>query len=350
MGQFFLHVKLAGKQTLLNKGSLFWMFIYPILLVTMMALAFRGVGSGLEPIRAAIEPGHPDEAVLLRLELIVPDVLEWEEAHEALERGEVSGIFRADGSLLVGENNLEARILSDVAAELARARTAAGLGIRPDFSKSPIRLGDQPSDLLFGIISMTLAMFSLYSYFSGLVMTEHLQANQSPLAARLSTTPLSRPSYLAAGLLINTALSFFEMILLTLYLRYAWRLDYWVDGPRTWLLLFTASLFGITLGLLVGASVTWSTRAKIPLGIAVTLVLGGLGGMMGADLRLLVDRHAPWLNRYNPVNVIGRLLYRLNALNTSRGYGTGLLALLAASLLFFATSLLFLRRRPFRSL
>ena len=80
------------------------------------------------------------------------------------------------------------------------------------------------------------------------------------------------------------------------------------------------------------------------------LVLGAFGGMMGAELRLYLDRHLPWLNRGNPVNLIGRLLYRLNALSSTREYTAGILILVFGALVLSLSSLLFLQRRQFKSL
>ncbi len=350
MGQFVSHLKIRGKLTLKDKGSLFWVFIYPLLLVTMMAVAFRGVGLKMEPIRTAAETGSPYTAYLQEIDMLDLAVMEPQEAYRALEAKEVTGIFRADGRLLVRESSAGARILSEIGTELKRAEAAGRLGLQPDFSKDPLPVGQQDTDLLMGILSMTVAMFSLYSYFSGIGMIDHLQANLSPLAARLSTTPLSRPSFMAAGTLINILLSFLEMVLLTLYLKYVWGINFLADLPRSLLLLLVACFFGIAAGLFVGASNKWPTKAKVPLGIGVMLVLGAFGGMMGVDLRLFLDRHAPWLNRCNPINLVGRLLYRLNALSSTREYTTGVLALAAAALLLWFASLLFLRRRQYKSL
>lgn len=350
MGQFFSHLGTLGKLTLKDKSSLFWLFIYPVLLVTMMAVAFGSGTFTLEPIPAAAETGCPYTAYLQEIDMLDLRVMEPEEASQALAAKELTGVFRADGSLLVRGNSTEAGILSEIGTELRRAGAAGHLGIFPDYSRDYLTVNQQETDLVIGILAMTVAMFSLYSYFSGIGMIDRLQANLSPLAARFSTTPLSRPSYLAAGTLINTLLSFCEMIFLILYLKLVWGHDFLADLPRTLLLLLVAVFFGITLGLFVGASNRWPTKAKIPLGIAVMLVLGGFGGMMGIDLRLFMDRHLPWLNRYNPVNLIGRLLYRLNALSSTREYTEGILFLLAGALVLGALSLLFLRRRQFKSL
>lgn len=76
-------------------------------------------------------------------------------------------------------------------------------------------------------------------------MTETMQANLSPLAARLSVTPISSASYLAAGTVINTILTFLESVALLLYSKFVWNADLLVDAPRSLLLLITLAYVAI---------------------------------------------------------------------------------------------------------
>ncbi len=350
MKQFLSHVKLLGTLTLKDKSSLFWAFIYPLLLVTMMALAFRGIGTDMQAVKAAVDPGHPYKEALQSLDMLDLSVLEGPAADQALRAKEVEGVFRGDGSLLVRGNSVNATILSEIGREIKRQEAAFQLGHFPDFSQAYVLVDNQETGLLLSILCATVGMFSLYSYFAGVGMIENIQGNLSPLAARLAVSPLQKLSYLTAGTLVNSFLAFLESVLLLVYLKYVWSANLLVDLPRTLLLLFLAGLFGLTLGLFAGSSNKLPVMGKVVMGIAVMLVLGAFGGMMGNDLRLFLDRHAPWLNRYNPISLISRLLYRLNGLGSTQEYLTGLLLLLAASLLLFSLSYLLVRRQKYRSL
>ena len=110
--------------------------------------------------------------------------------------------------------------------------------------------------MLVSILCVTVGMFSLYSYFAGITMTETMQANLSPLAARLSVTPISSASYLAAGTVINTILTFLESVALLLYSKFVWNADLLVDAPRSLLLLITLAYVAIfpVLALFMGGS------------------------------------------------------------------------------------------------
>ncbi|HZK29488.1 MAG TPA: ABC transporter permease [Clostridia bacterium] len=350
MKQFISHAKILGKLTLKDPASLFWTIIYPILLVTMMAVGFSGIKTDLEPISVAVEVGHPYQQIFSTISILAPSVMDADNASQALSENRVEGFYRADGTLLVGENNSNATILSGIGTDVKRAQTASRLGHLPDYAHSFVVSGDQKSDMLVSILCVTIGMLSLYSYFAGITMTENMQANLSPLAARLSVTPISRFSYLTAGTGINTVLTFLESLALLLYLKFVWKADFLVDAPRSLLLLFVAGLFGITLGLFVGSSNRWPAKVKVPLGISVTLTLGAMGGMMGSGLRVFIDKAVPWLNDYNPVSVIGRLLYRLNVLDTRKGYTQGVITLACGAVFLFVASLFFMRKRRFKSL
>ncbi len=350
MKQFLAQAKLLGTLTVKDKSSLFWAFLYPILLVTMMMLAFRGIGTGMEPVKAAVETGHPYVEILRSLDQLDLSVLEGPEAGQALRAKAVDGVFLKEGSLLVRGEGLNATILQEIGNEIKRQEAAARLGRFPDPGGTHVTLANQESGLLQSILCATVGMFSLYSFFAGLGMIERVQANLSPLAARLAISPLSKLSYLTAGTLVNTILAFLESTLLLIYLKYAWSVNLLTDLPRTLLLLFLAGLFGLCLGLFAASSNKLPSMGKTVVGIAVLLLLGAFGGMMGNDLRLFLDRQAPWLNRYNPVSLISRLLYRLNALGSTREYLTGVLLLLAASILLFSLAFALVRKASYRSL
>lgn len=350
MKQFLQHLKTLGTLTLKDKGSLFWVFFYPLILITLMALTFGGIQSSMEPVKVAVEKGHPWKIAFFQMDILDPVEMEEQSALESLQERDVWGVFLSDKSLVVAESSAQSSVLFEIASELQRNEKAMRLGVRPDYSKDFVRTADQETDMMLSILSVTVGMFSLYAYFSGIGMVDHIQANLSPLAARLAVTPLSRGSYLLAGTAINTFLSLAESVVLLLYLKWVWGVNFLVDAPRSLFLLLVAGLLGLTVGLFIGASNRWPMKVKIPLGIILMLVLGAFGGMMSTELRVFFDRHLPILNRVNPIHIIGRELYRLNALRMTDGYALSVLSLFLAALFLFGAALFFMRPRPFRSL
>lgn len=351
MKRFFSHLALNIKMTLKDKGSLFWSFIYPILLLTLMAVAFSGLQTERKRIAVAVEPGHPFASVLHQLDDIL-DIKDigGDEALESLREKDIDGIYRADGVLLVRGKGMNETILHEIGSELKKVSSVYATGHFLDFTEQYVERGDQEQGMLYVTLSSTLGMFALYGYFAGINIVHHIQANLSPLAARLSTTPISRVSYVSAGIVSGVTTNSLNTIAFVLYLKWVWKVDYLADPGRTLLLILAASVFGISIGLFISASNRWPIKAKVPLGIAVMLLLSAASGMMGPPMRLFIENNLPWLNRYNPINMVSRTLYRLNVLGSTTEFTENVLILFVAGLVLCVASLLFMRKRQFKSL
>jgi hypothetical protein len=80
MKRFFSHMALNVKMSLKDKSTLFWSFIYPILLLSLMAVAFSGIQSEQKSIAVAVEPGHPYADVLRQIDVLDVKDAEGDEA------------------------------------------------------------------------------------------------------------------------------------------------------------------------------------------------------------------------------------------------------------------------------
>jgi ABC-2 type transport system permease protein len=145
-------------------------------------------------------------------------------------------------------------------------------------------------------------------------------------------------------------MSSLQTIGLLFYLKWVWKVDYLADPWRTLLLVLAAGFFGIAVGLFIGASNRWPLKAKVPLGISLMLLLSAASGMMGPPLRLFIEKNLPWLNRYNPVNMISRTIYRLNVLESTKEFSENVVIFFVAGVFLCIASLLFMRKRQFKSL
>jgi len=348
--RFCSHMALNAKMSFKDKSSLFWSFIYPILLLTLMVIAFSGVQTEQKPIAVAVEPGHPFADVFRQIKMLDVKDVNGDEAFTLLRDKDIDGIYRVDGVLLVRGSGVNETILREIGSELTKVSSVYAAGRSLDFTKRYVERGDQKEGMLYVTLSASLGMFALYGYFSGVLIVHHMQANLSPLAARLSTTPISRISYVTAGLVSGVAMSSLQTIGLLFYLKWVWKVDYLADPWRTLLLVLAASFFGIAIGLFIGASNKWPLKAKVPLGVALMLLLSAASGMMGPPMRLFIENKLPWLNRYNPVNMISRTIYRLNVIGSTTEFTENILILFIAGVVLCVASLLFMRKRQFKSL
>src|SRR5699024_544614 len=86
--------------------------------------------------------------------------------------------------------------------------------------------------------------------------------------------------------------------------------------------------------------------------IAVVLIIGlaALSGLMGPALKQVVDDNLSWLNTFNPVARLTDTMYRINFLGNFNDYWYTVIFLAALALVFYAITLVVLRRKQYDSI
>jgi len=110
------------------------------------------------------------------------------------------------------------------------------------------------------------------------------------------------------------------------------------------------NLFGIALGIFIGSSNKKSVNVKTATGIAVTLFLSFLSGMMSPWIKIIIDKNVPIIGRINPISIISNNLYRINILGSTKSVTEGIVILLIYTLLLLFMSYIFLRRKSYDSI
>ena len=89
---------------------------------------------------------------------------------------------------------------------------------------------------------------------------------------------------------------------------------------------------------------------KIGIMIGVSMTLSFLAGLMNADIKNVVDRNAPLLNRLNPAALISDALYCLNVYDAPERYIQDLVILSVMSVLLLAGTFVIIRRERYDSI
>jgi ABC-2 type transport system permease protein len=110
------------------------------------------------------------------------------------------------------------------------------------------------------------------------------------------------------------------------------------------------NLFGVSLGVFIGVSNKKSGNVKTLISIALTLFLSFLSGMMGPDIKVIIDMKFPILGKINPISIITDNLYRVNLLDSTKSVGEGIFLLSVYSIVLISISYVFLRRRNYDSI
>jgi len=239
------------REFLREPEAVFWVFIFPILLAAILALAFRSRPPEALPV--AVVAGPHGEARLAALSArpdLKPRLLTAAEARQALARGQVVLVVSADDPPIYTYDPTQpdsrgARLAADAALQRAAGRTDAFTPGHAELTEPGTRYVDF---LVPGLLGMNLMGTGMWGIGFSLVV-----ARQGNLLKRLVASPARRSHILGAQLLSRLIFLVPEAGALLLF---AW-LVLGVPVHGSFLLLIGVSLLGALafsgLGLLTAA-------------------------------------------------------------------------------------------------
>lgn len=360
-----------------DKTTLFWTIGFPLLLATFFYLGFGGLTDRLEhfePIPVAVVAGGEDATLAGMLEalstgedaVLALEVLPQADARQALEDGRVDGVIdTGDGlSLLCKEAGTTQSILKgildryvQVYATMERIATENPAGLASAMATlmdiggivERVSLSGGSLDFSLQYFYALIAMTCLFGGFTGLAGVTSLQASQSELGARRSITPTGKAVQVCSDFLASMTLAFGEVCLLLLYMQYVLGVQLGRHAGAMLLLCLAGSACGVLLGMLLGALLRVRQAAKDGVLIAVSLTLSFLGGLMYTDMRHIVERTVPILNRINPVSLLVDAFYALDTYGVGQRYWFNFGLLCAIAAVMAVVSILSLRRKQYAS-
>ncbi|NLW78692.1 MAG: ABC transporter permease [Ruminococcaceae bacterium] len=361
-----------------DRGVLFWSIGFPILLATFFFLGFGNLTSRterFEPIPVAVVDSGDDATFATVLEqlgtgddaVLKLEYLPRQQARQALEAGKVDGVIEIAGelSLLFKEEGVRQSILKGILDRYVQVQAtlehiaaqnpeslpeAMATLMDTDSIVKRVSLSGGSLDYSLQYFYALIAMTCLYGGFSGLTSVMMVQATQSPLGARRSITPTRKWVQTSSDFLASLTLTFAEVCLLLLYMRFVLGLHLGSNAGGILLLCLAGCACGVMLGMLLGALPRIGEGGKIGLLIAVSLTLSFLGGLMYTEMRHIVERTVPFLNRINPVSLIVDGFYVLDTYGVGPRFWFDFLLLLGIALVMGVVSVVTLRRRQYASI
>ena len=195
-----------------------------------------------------------------------------------------------------------------------------------------------------------IAMGCLYGCFIGFGAAVSLQANLTALAARRCVTPTHKLKLVFSELISSFLLGYVDVVILLLYLRYGLKLDFNGQMGRMLLICFLGSLIGVSMGIFVGSLGKMKEGAKIGIILGISMICSFLAGLMNGNMKDIVERHAPFINRINPAALISDAFYCINVYDDTVRYHRSLVTLAVMSLVLVVASFLLIRRERYDSI
>lgn len=343
-GQLFWHlVRYRSIQTVRNWSQMFWALAFPIILGTFFALSFGSgdMGEEMEPIPVAVvadEGGaaHAKDFMDLLEQLdgdaIQVSQMEADAAREALRGDEIVGIFdcRRAPSLTVAGTGISQSILKSLMDSYDKDAALIEIIARdhPEKLKEAVAALGRQQDMTedVGVKGRTLDtnvsyFFALIAYaclagaFLGVQASLDGQADLSALGARQSIAPVHKLQMILTDMLVLFCIHFGNVLILTCYIRFVLGIDLGSDVPAIILVEWMGSMIGISIGILVGRISRLEEAGKIGLCVLLTLLPGFLAGLMFGQMKDVIERHCPIVNRINPAAVLSDAFYSISVYN-----------------------------------
>lgn len=356
----------------------FWPFVFPLVLTTAMYFSIGQMKeSDFETIPVAIVTQSTGEEDVFQeyLETMGDDKealinvrpMAEEEAVTALENGDIEGIFysREEPSLTVGGSGLAQSILQMILESYTEGKqTLEDVSkIRPDRMEAAIRqmsdygsvteevsLGGRTTNTTAQFFYAMIGMACLYGCFIGYQSAMDLQANLSALAARRCVSPVHRMRWILSETAVSFGIHFVNMLVLLAYMKYILRLEFAGSYAEMIPVVIIGSMIGVTMGMFITSIGKMGESVKIGIMISVSLALSFLAGLMNADIKNVIDRNVPLLNRINPAALISDALYCLNVYDAPERYMQDMVILFVMCVLLLTGTFLIVRRERYGSI
>ncbi len=343
---FFRHLTYTFKLMLRSKLAMFWTVLYPMLLSGLFFVTFSSVLEGSDAkINIGIEKNNPLHKAVEYIEFFNIVNTEENKADAMLRANTISAFVEADFSLRFSKNGIEQTMIKGVFDELKQSQ-ALGLKLKnSDYEKNFVKSKKQKVRLGLILYYSLLAMVSLYSSFGGMSLSLYFQANISELGARIATTPINKFTAYLSGIVFYIGFNLLSNTLYILFVTYVLGIPLINNIAISYLLLFIANLFGVSLGTAIGSIPKGNDDIKSMIVVFSLLFLSFLSGMMGPSIKLALDENIPFLNKINPIGLLTDSFYNVNVLGEYNLVASFCIVFTGISILFLSVIFINTKRR-----
>lgn len=383
----FKHIYLYQlKAQVRNRQSVFWLLMFPIILVSLFQLILSDIMSGENFKEIPIAVVASDE---LEKDIIFTQVLEdvsmfdgeykkdvlfsatytdLDEAKELLNENKISGYIYHDGTLhmVVIDNGYEQTIMKAF-LDLFIQRQASFAAILPNIDMEKIdelialsseeknflkELGLNNGDPNLTVIFFytALAMSCLYGAMAGSDNVIKIQADLSPMATKMNVVPLPKMKAFLAYTAATATSQIFNILVLLAYCMFVLGVDFGNDYYHIIFTCIVGSITGITLGTFISAVFKLSEGIKTGIITGFTMICSYLAGMMDVSMKYTMQEKYPVLDKLNPVSLITDAFYALYYYDTFGRYWFNIYILIIMSLVLFAGTIMVLRRHKYEAI
>lgn len=375
---FFHNYLYRFKCIVRDKQTMFWTFVFPILLATLFNMAFSNLSNAetFSKIKVSVvndEQYKKNTNFAKAVESTSDKLLDVkyttkEEAEKLLNDDKVDGYIYVDNDirLVVKQSGLNQTILksflddykqttSTVTTIISENPASIQKGLlsnilnRTEYLKEVASSSSAP-DTSANYFYTLIAMACLYGGFCGLKEVVALQADLSPQGARVNMAPTHKLKFFMASMAAAATVQLAEIFILLLYLTMILKVNFGNQLGYIALTCLIGTITGVTFGTCIASIVKKGEGIKIAILIGTSMTMSFLSGMMYDKMKYIVTTKAPVLGYLNPANLITDCFYSLYYYNTHTQFFIDISILCAFTVVFSTLTYLVLRRQKYASL
>jgi ABC-2 type transport system permease protein len=378
----FVHIFTNRFKLLLrDRADLFWSTLYPIILSLFFLMAFSNLASAESfssfPVGVVDNAEYRSQPYFTQALAAVSDeaggedklfdvsLLSEEQAKEALDENRIAGyiLFDNGAHVVVKSADIQQTILKSFVDSYLQQTSAVTSIIAEnpsvvsrldtDHTQIPIEEvsagksgADQSVIMYYGLISMAV----MFGGFWGRREVEDIQADLSPLGARLGLTPVHKLKAFTSSMLASIVLNVVSLFVLVAFMWLVLGIDFGSQLGSIALFCVAAGYMGVAFGAFIASVVRGSDGVRLGVLLAVSLGSSTIAGMVHPNIKYAVTHAVPVLQYINPANLVSDALYALYYYGGGGRFALNMLLMLAFSAIFTVVVFFVTRRQKYASI
>ena len=368
-------------------GGLFWMFVFPLVLMTAMHFAFDSIYSyqnSIDPMKTILitegqgvyqegfedlieslsEEGSEDQLFILE----EADSLEDAKAKLAGEEAEIIFVV-SDGDVEVYLQENHSITSAAVAGSIADTYKQRYQLIADAWEQDPAfamelvnnavenvtytvpeedAFGAEPNPYNWYFLS-TLVMGILFMAMMGINMVGDLRADVSAVAMRYSVSPARKGQMVVTAFAARVIPGLVIVAIQLMVMKYVFGIYLGNDYLKLALFVVSAVMFSISFGVICGLCFKGDVHQRGNKATSLIMISVFLSGEMISQLPGLFERYFPIFNKINPATVLNMALFKLTIGNSAEGFFTNIAEIIGLTVVFLAIGIAVLRREKYAS-
>ena len=368
-------------------GGLFWMFVFPLVLMTAMHFAFDSIynyQNSIDPMKTILitegqgvyqegfedlieslsEEGSEDQLFILE----EADSLEDAKAKLAGEEAEIIFVV-SDGDVEVYLQENHSITSAAVAGSIADTYKQRYQLIADAWEQDPAfamelvnnavenvtytvsvedAFGAEPNPYNWYFLS-TLVMGILFMAMMGINMVGDLRADVSAVAMRYSVSPARKGQMVVTAFAARVIPGLVIVAIQLMVMKYVFGIYLGNDYLKLALFVVSAVMFSISFGVICGLCFKGDVHQRGNKATSLIMISVFLSGEMISQLPGLFEKYFPIFNKINPATVLNMALFKLTIGNSAEGFFMNIAEIIGLTVVFLAIGIAVLRREKYAS-